>query len=163
MTVAVTYASTMTIEETLDNNVDSIPASTRKVTHTAFNIAASLNAGSSPPAVKTAEFLATLVAGALTIDLRALVGTNGAIVDGNGLKVQVVRIKNLGANPMTFKVGAANGHTGVIPATPGVVVQPGGHVVLYSNDNGDDVDATHKTWDVTGTGAQQAQVSILLG
>lgn len=163
MSVSASWAATCTVVETLPNNTSSAPDATRKVTHTEFNEGSTLTATTTPPATTVAEFIATLTAGALTIDLTALTGTNGVTVNGTGLKVQVVRIKNLGANIMTFKVGAANGHTGVFAATNGQPVQPGAVFMLYTNDTNDDVDGTHKTWDVTGTGSQTAEITIVLG
>lgn len=163
MAVSVAYASQITITETLPVNTGSASDANRVVTHNQYNESGTLNSGSTPPATLQASFLMTLTAGAATIDLRALTGTNGAVVDGNGLKVQMVRIKNLGANPMTIKSGASNGHTGFFTATTGHVVNPGGHIQIFTNDNGDDIDATHKTWDVTGTGSQTAEFTIVMG
>lgn len=162
MSVSVNYAATATVVETIANNTGSATAGSRVVTHSEYNETATLNAGSTPPATSVAEFLLTLVSGAKTIDLRTLEGTNGAVVDGNGLKVQVVRFKNLGANPMTIKGGSATPHN-MFTVTTGQVVFPGAHITIFSNDGGDDVDATHKFWDVTGTGAQTAEVTIVLG
>ena len=149
--------------ETLPVNTSSAPDATRKVTHTEFNEGATLGASTTPPATTQASFILTLTAGAASVDLRALTGTNGATVDGNGLKVQLVRVKNLGANQMTIKVGASNGHTGVFAATNGHPINSGGLAMVYTNDSGDDVDATHKTWDVTGTGSQTSEWTIVLG
>lgn len=163
MSVSVTYAATCTVRETLASNTGSASDSSRVITHDAYNESATLSATSTPPATTCAHFLLTLSAGAATVDLRALTGTNGAAVDLNGLKIQVVRVKNLGANSMTVKVGATNGHTGIFAATNGHPIQPSGHVQCFSNDTGDDVDATHKTWDVTGTGSQTSEWTIVAG
>jgi hypothetical protein len=162
MSIAVSYAATVTVVETLPNNTGSAAAANRVVTHAEYNEVASLGAASTPPATLVSEFLLTLSVGAATIDLRTLTGTNGAVVDGNGLKVQIVRIKNLGANNMTFKGGAANPHN-MFTVTTGQVVFPGAHIMIYSNDNGDDIDATHKEWDVSGTASQTAEVTIIMG
>lgn len=161
MSVSVAYAATCTVIETLPTNTGSAPTETRKVTHTEYNETATLNSSSTPPATLVAEFLLTLTAGAATIDLRALTGTNGATVDGNGLKPQVVRIKNLGANVMTISAGASNPHNAF--TTDGTVIRPSGHIMLFGNDGDEDIDATHKTWDIAGTGSQTAEVTILLG
>lgn len=161
MSVVVTYAATASVVETLPNNTGSAAAASRVVTHTEYNEATSLNASSTPPATLVAEFLLTLSSGAATIDLRDLEGTNGASVDGNGLKVQIVRIKNLGANIMTFNNGASNPHN--MFSDDGHTVFPGGHIMIFSNDGGDDIDGSHKTWDVAGTGAQTAEVTIIMG
>lgn len=167
MSVTVTYAATATVAETIANNTGSAAAASRLVTHTNYNVSATLNSGSTPPATTVAEFLLTLSSGAATIDLTALTGTNGASTSGSGLKVQIVRIKNLGANDMTFYEGATNGHNMFsIDSGSGVggqVVRPGGHIMLYANDSGDDISGTTKTWDVVGTGSQTAEVTIIMG
>ncbi len=162
MSVAVTYAALATVVETLPNNTGSAAAASRIVTHAEYNESATLNGASTPPVTLVAEFLLTLTSGAATIDLRTLEGTNDAVVDGNGLKVQIVRFKNLGANPMTIKGGSATPHN-MFTVTTGQVVFPGAHLMIFSNDGGDDIDATHKFWDVTGTAAQTAEVTIIMG
>lgn len=162
MPVTVNYLATATVVETIANNTGSAAAGSRVVTHSEYNEAATLNGASTPPATQVAEFLLALSGGVATIDLRTLIGTNGAVVDGNGLKVQIVRIKNLGANPMTFKGGSSTPHN-MFTVTTGQVVFPGAHIMIFSNDGGDDIDATHKFWDVSGTGAQTAEVTIVMG
>ncbi len=179
MSVVVTYKSIVTVVETLPGNTDDAADANRKVTHSAFNEEATLNSGTTPPVTLHAGFVKALSTGTATIDLRTLNGTNGAaltintgciaqpvdgaVVDGNGLKVQIVRVKNLGANTLTIKSGASTGHTGIFTATTGTVVPPGGHTVVYTNDNGDDIDATHKFWDLTGTASQTSEWSIEMG
>lgn len=167
MSVTVTYAATMTVAEIIGNNTGSAADASRTVTHSNYNQSATLNSSSTPPVTKCAHFLLTLSSGTATIDLTALTGTNGASTDGSGLKVQIVRIKNLGANIMTFYEGASNGHNMFsIDSGSGVggqVVHPGGHIMLYSKDNGDDISGSTKTWDVAGTGSQTAEVSIVMG
>lgn len=164
MSLSVAYSFKATITEVLPGNTDPFASEAKRtVTLDAYDESGTLTGATTPPVTTQASFLLTLTAGAATIDLRALTGTNGASIDGNGLKVQLVRIKNLGANTMTFKSGATNGHSGIFTATDGTVVQPGGRVMVSSNDNGDDISATDKTWDVTGTGAQTAEVTIIMG
>lgn len=159
--ITLTYAATMTVVETLPNNTGSAADASRKVTHTSYDESGTYTSATTPPVTQIAAFLATLSGGALTIDLRALTGTNGASVDGNGLKVQSVRIKNLGANVMTISTGASNGHN--FFTADGMQIQPGGHIQVWSNDNTEDIDATHKTWDIAGTGTQTAEFTVILG
>lgn len=161
MSLSVTYAATCTIAETLPTNTGSAAASTRVVTHAEYNEATTLTAASTPPVTIQASFLLTLTAGAATIDLRALTGTNGASIDGNGLQPQIVRIKNLGANTMTISTGASNGHAAF--TADGLAIPPSGHAMLFLNDGTENIDATHKTWDVAGTGSQTAEVTIVMG
>jgi hypothetical protein len=164
MSVVVTTKYLLTTVETLPNNTGSAPDATRAVTHSDYDEAFTLNATSTPPATLIAAFLLTLSSGAATIDLRALTGTNGGPVDLNGKKVQEVRIKNLGANPMVIKAGASNGHTGLIGGTTGETITANGGILMkHSANGGDTVDGTHKTWDVTGTAAQTAEVTIIAG
>lgn len=163
MAVTVTYAATCTVAETLAENTGSAAAASRLVTHSEYNESATLNSGTTPPVTKCAHFLATLSGGALTIDLTAMTGTNGATIDGTGLKVQVVRVKNLGANSLVVSAGASNGHSGFWPATPGLTIPPGGHVMLYSNDNGDDIASGDRTWDLAGTSSQTSEWTIVVG
>lgn len=162
MAVTVTYKAQATVVETLPSNTGSAADAKRQVTHDQYDESFTLNASTTPPVTDCALFLLTLTAGAATIDLRNCIGTNGAIKDFNGLKPQIIRIKNLGANPMTFKAGASNPHN-AFTATDGFVVPPGAHVQFFTNDGVDDVDGTHKTWDVTGTGSQTAEISIDVG
>lgn len=163
MSVVVTYNDQIKTVETLPNNTGSASAANRVVTHDQYDEAVTLNSGTTPPVTQIAAFLLTLSGGTVNIDLTALVGTNGATLDGTGLKIQIIRIKNLGANPMVIKSGASNGHTGVIGATTGETIPVGGHMKKFTGDQGDDIDATHKILTVTGTGSQTAEVTIVLG
>lgn len=162
MSVAVTYAATCTVVETLANNTGSAPAATRVITHTDYNESATLTSGTTPPVTTVAEFLLTLSSGAATVDLRALTGTNGASTDGNGLKVQILRVKNLGANVLTIVPGASNG-IDLLGASSSLTVYPGGHAQFYFNDASPDISSTDKTLDVTGTGAQTSEWTIVMG
>jgi len=158
MSVVVTYKAVATVVETLGANTGSAPANTRVVTHTDYNEEFTLNSGSTPPATQCAHFLLTLSGGAATINLASLTGTNGGPVDMTGLRVQIFRVKNLGANPMTFSEGASNGYAGVTLTIP-----PGGHVQLYSPDALGDVASGDRTIDAAGTGSQTAEVTIIAG
>lgn len=167
MSLAVTFASTLTIAETLPANTGSAADDLRVVTHKNYNVARTLTAATTPPVTLQASFLLALSGGLATIDLRALVGTNAAVIDGNGLKVQYFRVKNLGANVMTFYGGATNGHdlfsvdSGA--GVGGQVVRSGASILIETYDAGDDIDATHKTWDVIGTDTQTAEITIIMG
>lgn len=158
----VVWAQTITTTETLPNNTPSADASKRVVTHDAFNEGATLNSGTTPPVSAHAAFVLTLSAGAAVIDLRALTGTNGAIVDGNGLKVQLFRVKNLGANPMTFTFGAATPYP-IFGASGLLEVPVGGVVTIYGANNLPAISNTVKHIDVSGTGTQTAEITIEMG
>lgn len=157
MAVSATYNFGLTVNETLSTGVPA--ASSPVIVHDAYNESATLNASSTVPATQVANFLLALTAGAATINLAALTGANGTI-DGTGLRVQVLRIKNLGANAMTFSEGASNGIA--LSGLP-IVVPAGGIAMHYFADASPDIASGDRTIDVAGTGTQTAEVSILLG
>jgi hypothetical protein len=159
VSVQVTFAPTVTVVETLDGNTNSAAAAQRKVTHAEFNDSLTLNATSNPPATKFAGFLLTLTAGAATVNLAALTGTNGATVDGTGLKVQVLRVKNLGANDLAISEGASNGYA--IGGTR--TIKPGGIETIYSPEGFADIAAADRNIDAAGTGTQTSEWTIVMG
>lgn len=161
MAISVAWAATCTVSETIGTNTDSLNANSQAatLTHSEFNEAGTLNSSTSVPVTKHAQFVATLSAGALTINLASLTSTNGALVDGTGLKLQILRIKNLGANAMTFAEGASNGYA----IGSSIVVQPGGISFDFFNESLPDIASGDRTIDIAGTGAQAAEISIVMG
>lgn len=163
MSVSVNYAFTATITEILPSNTGSASDGNRTVTHSNYNETDTITAATSAsPVTVQASFLATLSGGALTINLTALNGTNGAVVDLTGLKVQLVRVKNLGANNLTIKGGASNGHN-FFTSTDGVVVVPNGVAMFFAPEGFQDVGASDLAWDLTGTSAQTSEWTIVAG
>lgn len=162
MSLSVSWAMTATITETLPNNTGSAADANRVVTHTNYNESGTLNGATSPVVDDQASFLATLSTGALTINLAALTGTNGATVDLTGKKVQMVRVKNLGANDLTIKEGASNGHN-FFTATDGTIVRAGGVAMFYYPEGTEDVASGARTWDLSGTGSQTSEWTIIAG
>jgi hypothetical protein len=161
VSISLSYAATLTAVETLAGNTDDAPDANRKITHSAFNITGTASATTTPVVTSHAAKLIALAAGALTIDLTSLAGwgSNGTTVNGTGLKVQFLRVKNLGANDMTFATGASNGYNFGGPVT----IKPGGFVMIGGNSGLPVISGTVKNIDVTGTGTQTAQVSIEMG
>lgn len=164
MSVRVSYQTVLNVVEVLEANTVSLTEKGRTVEHTALTKAATLTATSTPPATKVAAFEQALTAGAASIDLTALVGTNGAVVTGLGLKVQAIKIvaKSTNENPITVKVGAANGYA-LAGANFEVALQPGQEIVMYGNDAAPDIAVDAKTMDVAGTGTEAVQVIIVMG
>lgn len=160
MAVTSTIVRSMATIETLADG--DIASTNNTVTHNAYDESSALTSATTPPITKCAFFLGTLVAGALTIDLQALSGTNGATVDGTGLKVQAFHVKNLGANSMTFTFGSADPYA-LMGATWLITLAPGQDFLHYGNDATPDIgNSTHKI-DVTGTLVQTFECSILMG
>ena len=145
----------ITATETLTD--ESLSTAARSIQHTNFDESIT----PSPATIVSAK-LYTLSGGALSIDLRALHQANGASGDGNGLKVQGFYFKNLGANAMTIVGGDSNGYL-IFGTSGSVVVQPGGGLTIYHADGSADIDGTHKTIDVSGTGTQTFECALILG
>lgn len=160
MSVSTTITSNITTVETLTDG--DIGSTNNTVTHNQFDSSSVVNGTSTVPATKCAYFTGALAAGAKTIDLTALASTNGAVISGSGLKVQAFKVKNLGANAMTFTDGASNGYE---LAGDGwkLILASGQYAMIYGNDAAPDIDGTHKTIDVSGTGTQTFECSIVMG
>lgn len=164
MSVELSYAANVTVREVLEANTDSAEAPKRTVTHDQFNTALSLKAGSTPAVSKVAAFKQALTAGAATVNLASLTGTNGATVNGTGLKVQVLKVKNLGDNPLTIIPKATTGYAmfGAI-GTGSLEILAGGEVLLYGNENAPDVGATSKDFSLSGTLIEESEWTLVLG
>jgi hypothetical protein len=164
MSLELTYQATAKAKETLSVNVPAAPAASRLVTHSAWDTAKTLTSSSSPPVTLWAAAQVALAAGAKTVDLTALVGTNNLAVDGTGLRVQIVRLRNpaTNANPISIAKGASNGYDG-LGANYKETLAPGAEVLHFLNDAGSDISGTNKNLDLAGTGVQALDVEIALG
>jgi hypothetical protein len=84
------------------------------------------------------------------------------IVDGTGLKVQVLKVKNLGANALSIVPGASAGYD-LLAADMKIVLAQNQEVMIFGNDATPDVGPTDKTLDLTGTLVQESEWMIVLG
>jgi len=164
--VTVTYLVKATVAEVLDSaKVPAAADGARTVTHSGFDTEKKILSGASTPPVSLVACMAkALSGGAATIDLTALTGTNLLSIDGTGLRVQILRLKNpaTNANPITIAKGASAGYDGLGAAFSHTVV-PGGEATFLTNDAGSDIGAGNKTLDLAGTGSQVLDVEIVLG
>lgn len=162
MSVSAAYASTLTVTEVLSDAT--LSSSGNRVIHDANSTSGTYNSGSTPAITKRARLAYTMTAGAATIDLRALIGTNGAAVDGNGLRAQFVKIINpiTNANAITISKGASNGYDG-LGSSFSIALVPGGELLVKLNDGGADIGATNKTLDLAGVGSQVITGEVLMG
>ena len=158
MSVKASLTFGATVTETLTSGVAA--ADNPVIRFAAFNESVTLDGTTTPAITKHSSFVGTLTAGALTINLAALTGLNGTTEDLTGLRVQFIRIKNLGANAMTFSEGASNG---IALAGLPIVVPVGGIIQHYFADAAPDVASADRTIDVAGTGAQTFEMTILAG
>lgn len=161
MAITVQWAMNLTVTETIGTNTGSLSSASQAASliHDAYNESGTLTSASSVPVTKHAQFLLTLSAGAATINLASLTSTNGALVDGTGLKMQFIRIKNLGSNNMTFAEGASNGYA----IGSSIVVPAGGVAQFFFNEGLPDIASGDRTIDVSGTLVETAEISIVMG
>lgn len=164
-TIALTYGGNVNVEETLDAAaVPSANAAQRKITHNAFNKSATLSGSTTPAVSDTANGTLTLTAGAGTIDLTAVIGTNGESVDASAKKVVAVKFINpaTNANSITIVEGGTNGHP-TLGASFSVTLAPGQEIQAYLAAAGTAVGASDLSIDVSGTGSQVLQYQFVFG
>lgn len=163
----VDYNLALTIRETLVVNV---PAATRPILqHNGYNASATLKSDTTPPVTKAAVFSKALVAGVGTIDLTALVGTNNLAVDGTGLKVQAIKIKNPSTNTkvLLIKPATSNGYN-LFGAAFQIILNPGEHFQWVGNDSANvpDIASGAKNLAISdngGGGTESHQFVIVMG
>lgn len=156
--ITVQYASQVTVTETFV--LDAAPSP--QVVYSAFNTSVPLSATTAVPVTKKAFDTVALVTGAKTLDFTALNDDLLGSIDLTGLKIQIFKLYNLGAAAMTVAKGASNGYTG-FGSSFSVVVPPGGEVVFYGAEGAADVSGSVKTIDITGTGTQTFELTVIAG
>ena len=132
--------------------------------HNGYSTEQILGSGSSVPCTKVAPFLATLIAGALTIDLTALVGTNGAAVDLTGLKIQAIKFRAPTTNSAVINIapGVANDYD-LLGASFSIDLLPGQEVMAFLNEAAPDVATADAEIDLAGTGTDALEVILVAG
>lgn len=161
--VEATLAMTLNVVETLGTDADSVGSSNNTVTHNQFSKAqVTLNSASTPAVSQVYSQLVTMTAGAKTLDLTSLATLNGGTFDATGLTIIAMRLKasSGNANPITIEPGAANGYD-----FQGADWQWTGdaedEALFYSDDNAPTVAGADKDLDISGTGSQTIEVTIL--
>lgn len=164
MSVKLSYGSNMTLLEILEANPDSASPAGRTVQHNQFNTNLSLDGDSTPAVSKVAAFVQALTAGGATVDLTSLTGTNGASVNGTGLKVQALKVKNLGDAPLVIIPKATTGYAlfGAI-GTGSMTVLAGGEVTIYGNGAAPDIGGTSKDFELSGSGVEESEWTVVMG
>ncbi len=161
MSIIVSYSSRLDVRETII-----APAARRdnSIVHEAYSTNLQINAASSVPATKVAAFRKSLTAGAATIDLTSLVGTNSAVVDGTGLKVQAIKVKAPTTNTAAITVaeGASSGYE-LLGNGFTFAVKPGQEALFFLNEGAPDVALDAKNIDLSGTGTESLDVIVVLG
>lgn len=165
MAVTLKYAHQATVEETITVGTPFAKDSLAKVTHNLLNQSGTLNASSTPPVTKVgSDEDVEIYGGIATIDLTDLIGTNGAAVDGTGLKVQHILIVANEDNydPITVEPGASNGYE-LKGASWSEDLDPGDIFQLTKIDTAPDVASGAKNIDFTGTDGDTFSYIVVLG
>lgn len=162
MSVTLAYSAQATVRETLETSIAGTTTYNRIIVHNQYNSNQQLDAATTPPVTKCAVFQKALVAGVATVDLTALTGTNGVTVDGTGLKLQVMKVKNTGANALTVKFGAANPYN-ALGASWTLILLQNQEITVYGNDAAPDISATAKNIDLSGTTTQTSEWVLVMG
>lgn len=160
MSVSAQVTMKCKVTETLTDG--SLASNGNSVIHDSYGLASTIKSDSVVPATKVSAGVIALSAGAKTLDLTALTGTNGSSVTALGLKLQVWLLKNLGANAMTFSEGASNGYAALGAAFSFILAQ-NQMAQFYLADSAPDVASGDKTIDVAGTGSQTFQNVMVFG
>ena len=162
MPITVNGINKISVVETLETNMDSASLANSVITHSEFDETYTLNSGTPVPVTKTAHFIQALSTGTATVDLTSLTGTNGATVTGDGLKVQFLRVKNLGAAVVSLTFGAANPF--LLSGTGWkMTLQPGQILTYFGNDATPDIGAAAKNIDLAGSGSETSEWTVVMG
>ena len=163
MSVQATITSKIVVAETLE-----IPSVGRPVVrHDSFKTDATLNADTTPDATAVVSMVVTLTAGAATVNLAALPGSQGTF-DATGLKIRSLWVKNLkedgtaNTGAVTITPGASNGYN-VFGSASGLVTLELGDTHHWTCNSSQTIASGDRTIDFAGTGTDEFQVTILLG
>lgn len=162
MSVKATVQLALTVLETLTTGVADVASPT--VRHDQFNIGPkSLSASSTPPASQVSSSTQT---GTQTLDCTNLPGVNGAVVNGNALKVQAVLISvpATASGPLSVAQGAANPLDLTGAGATAITIPAGGAYLKYYGGNGPTIGGTAKNVLFTPhSGGDTYNVQILMG
>ena len=166
--MASSNVSTVTLQAILTTVevLQSVPgAVSSTVPNDDFNQSVSLTPTTTVPATKASYQTYTIAGGLVDIDLTNLLGTQSN-VDGTGLKLQCLFVKNLGNNNINVAPGAANAYS---PFGAGNDIDLPANatnkswVLVYTPELLADVAAGAKMIRITGTNGDTVQVGIILG
>jgi hypothetical protein len=158
--VNLAYADSLNTQESVTNAADSDVKST--INHKGYDYSDTFTPSTTVAVNTISSQPYALVSAALTVDLTALVGTNGVTISLSGKKIVAIRIVNTGTHVLTVAKGASNGYDGFDGASAySEKIPVGGRLLKFLSTNGGTVDATHKTLDFAGTGTDGFTITVL--
>lgn len=165
MSVTAELVGSMTVKETLADNVPAANSSKKTITHDAFNWSQSLSSTSTPVATKVAAVTKVLSSGAGALDMTALLGTNGITIDATGLHIRGMQITAPSGNGANITVAPAesDGYNLFGGAAGAMVFHPGDQLTMFCK-SAQAVASNAKDIDLTGTGSSDSlNILFLLG
>lgn len=160
-TITATLTSNLQANETFSGG---LPGN-NTVPFAPLNESVTLNATTSPAATKHTPFSQPLTSGSATVDLTNLPGcTADEVVNGTGLKVQLIKLQNpaTNANAITVAQGGSNAY-GLLGSTFSITLQPGQSVAINGDGATPTVGSGAKNLALTGTGAQALNIHVVFG
>lgn len=153
--------SKITVYQELGNtHVDGQP-----VTVNDLNDYHNLDSSTTPDAAYAFAGHLAMTGSAVTIDLLdAQVDTEGNTITTSAQKLRAVKFRNPSTNTgnITITAGASNGN--LFLGTGGsIILTPGSHMLLYLENDGVTIDATHCNIDATGTNAEYLDYIFIYG
>lgn len=158
MSLSIVAELKMPLVETLSG--DDLAAESQLL-HIGYDVRRVMDGTTTPDVTGAGYQTFALVAGAKTIDLTSLL-LNGVASNLNGLKPRAIRFRNTGAANMTIAKGASNGYDGLGSAFS-VTLEPGHAVQFDLSSTGNAVGGSNKTFDLSGTGTDTLQFSVVAG
>lgn len=162
-TVTATVTSQLTGVQTFTG--DQISSADNTTTVNGLNESNAYTASTAVPVTKLTAFTVTLSSGTGSIDFSALPGlTADETIVGTGLKPQAIkfRAKSTNANAITIAEGASNGHA-LLGASFTFKLLAGQTALFDLKEAAPDVASGDRIIDITGTGSQQLEVTVVLG
>ena len=154
MSIIVTTRSEITVRETIALG----PGASDSTNDTGINTTQlKLGATSTPPVSLKSHFAQALVSGAATIDLLALIGSQGQTLASTGLRVQAIKVQNPNANALVVTPAGSNGY-GLTFTVP-----PQGEVLITSTNLLAAIGSSAHLLTLAGTAAQTSNWMIILG
>lgn len=162
--VKIVFEIKSTVTETLSGaGVPFVQAGSSAIVHSGLNVAKTLDANTAGRNVEQTVYgQLAMTAGAATLNLAAVTGLNGDVVDLTGLKIRTMqfRAKSDNANPITVEIGASNGYTG-LGAGFSLTLSPGLSAAMEPSTVA--VASGVRTLDVSGTGTQVLEFIFTAG
>jgi len=163
MSVRVNYSVQCSVVETLETGIDGLDIGDKAVTHNAFNSKENLGSASTVPVTKVASWTEVLSGGADDVQFDSLTGVNGATVDGTGLRVQVIKIKNKAGNDViTIAPKAATDDYLLLGAAFTFKLLAGQEFTFFGNELAPEAGAGDAIT-ITGTSSDEVEIIVVMG